>query len=265
MTSLSTKSAVSPKLTSFVQALRSAGTLKYLFLDPCTSSQETYRALAIDANDKAVWYEDTCLSVLKSNDDVDLQLELEKFASSHDILRDEFGGVATTKIDGTNCIVEASVGNGSKVVTDRVHFLGTGDVVCFSANLWVPPAEAVVLQRTTFRGAKTFDLELLNGSKQSSFEIRLVPKDRLQDIEAWGTEAGTWVFRSPGNPVPSKLLLRAFKDGETWEAIARALTGDDSSSDEESEAEWVPSEGESDSDESMYSSEEEDLLECLEN
>ena len=262
MASLSTK-PLSPKLASFVEVLRCAGTLKHLFLDPCSSSQETYRALAIDGEGNAFWYEDTCLSVLKNGDDVDLRVEIDKFASSHNILGAEFAGVVASKVEGTSCVVEASVGSGSKVVTDRVYFLGTGDVVCFSANIWVPLAEAVVLQRTTFRGAKTFDVELLNGSNQTSFEIRLVPKEQLQNIEGWGTEAGMWVFRSPGNPVPSKLLLRASKDGESWGNIARALTGEDSSSDEESEAEeWIPSE-DSDSDESMYSDEEEDLLSCL--
>jgi len=262
MASLTTKPALSSKLSSFVQALqalREGGELERVLLDPCTSSRETYRALAI-CGGRALWYEDTCLSVLKNSDDVDLQVEIEKFASSHEIIAKEFGGVSAV-----GCVVEASVGNGSRVITDRVHFLVTGGVVCFSAKLWVPSAEAVVLQRTTFRGAKTFDLELLNGSNQTSFEVRLVPKNRLHDVEAWGTNAGMWVFRSPGNPVPSKLLLRAFKDGETWESIARALTGADSSSDEESEAEeWMPSEG-SDSDESMSEEEEEeeDLLSCL--
>lgn len=263
MASLSTK-PLSPNLTSFVEVLRRAGTLKHLFLDPCSSSQETYRALAIDGEGNAFWYEGTCLSALKNGDDVDLQVEIDKFASSHNILSTEFAGVVASKVEGTGCVVEASVGSGSKVMTDRVHFLGTGDVVCFSAKLWVPCAQAVLLQRTTFRGAKTFDLELLNGVKQTSSEIRLVPKKQMPEIEEWGTQAEMWVFRSPGNPVPSKLLLRAYKDGESWEAIARALTGGDSSSDEESEEdEWVPEEG-SDSDESMCSDEEDDLLACLE-
>ena len=262
MASLSTNSVeLRPKLGAFVDALRKAGGLKRVFLDPCTSSRETYSALAICGGDKALWYEDTCFSVLKNGDEVDLQAEIEGFVSSHNILSEEFGAVLVP--EGTY-VVEASVGNNSQVITDRVHFYGVGDVVCFAAKLWVPCAQAVLLQRTTFRGAKTFDLELLNGDKQTSSEIRLIPKKQMPEIEEWGTQAGMWVFRSPGNPVPSKLLLRAYKDGEVWESIARALTGEDSSSDEESEEdEWVPEEG-SDSDESMYSDEEDDLLACLE-
>ena len=269
MASLSTDTELTPKLQVFVRKLRGAG-LQHLWLDPCSTRRETYRALAIFSDNTQEWYEDSCLSALKQNDDVDLLQELHNFTRKHHLLQSEFKGtVAHAKENPSTLTVEASVGTNSNVLTDEVHFLEGGDIICFSAKMWVPPAQAVLLQRTTFRGAKTFDMEVLDGEKQTCHEVRLVPKSFLKSVETWGVDASMWVFRSPGNPVPTKLLLRAYKDGDDWNTIARALTGEDSSSESESEDEWIPDEG-SDSDEDMESESESecedsdnDPLSCL--
>lgn len=265
MAALSTCTEMTPKLQKFVAALNAETSLPLLLLDPCSSSRETYRALAVFANGKTLWYEDTCLSLLRQSDDVDLVGEIKKFARSHSILEDVYKGVfANQKILPGNLTVQASVGHNASVVTDEVHFLSQGGVVCFSAKLWIPPAQAVLLQRTTFRGAKTFDMELLNGDTQSCSEIRLVPKIHLEHVEVWGTQANMYVFRSPGNPVPTKLLLSAYRDGENWDTIAKALTGEESSCESDSEEEWIPVDViDSDETSSDEESDNEDLLMCL--
>lgn len=217
------------------------------------------------------------MSALTSAGDesIDFQRALDNFKKSFESLYDDWHAI---DIDSSDVAVKIP----TSVQTDRntavmvdtyfihqvpqISNIHKPQIITFEPNFIFWGGEAVLLQRTSFRGAKTFDAEILNGEKQTSFEVRLVSNAHLTSLQEWGCNSNMLVFRSPGTPIHSSLLFRAYTAGESWENIARALTGEDGSSEEseDSDGDWEPdgSEGEEDSeDEDME--ENEDLLECL--
>ena len=148
----------------------------------------------------------------------------------------------------------------------------------FEPNHYSGDGQALLLQRTFFRGAQTFDMEVLNGDRRTSLEFRLVKNSHLAEVKSWGTDNHMLVFQST-EILTSSLLFRAYRElknenytsAQCWEEIAKAVTGEDSDEEDEDDVamsgddEWVPEEDE-DSDDSIDEDDEdaeEDLLECL--
>ena len=257
--------------------------LQEVYVSPCTASKDTFSVCAVIGavgNQKAHFFEESCLSGCYRGDvEVDLEEELEKLRKKYSVLYTNFGARNVQDIADT-VEVQASIMTGrNSAVTASVYFLPKGRVLSFSPNKFFGTAQALLLQRTSFRGAKTFDAELLDGDNTAALELRLVKNCHLTNLQNWGTNNNMVVFRS-SEIVSSKLLLRAYResvdDGKTpydaWVLIARALTGEEDDSENEDgvaseEDEWIPDSDESDSDESMDSDDEyeEDLLDCLRN
>lgn len=264
----------------FTTTLANAGShLKHVYVSPCHASKDTFSACAICIKDGVHfdhYFQESCLSgCYRGEEEVDLAEELKKLRQKYASLYTCFGAQDIKDVPGSFTL-QACVPRGrNSAVTVDAHFLPSGKVITFDPNLYCGTGQALLLQRTSFRGAKTFDAEILNGDDKSSFELRLVKNCHLSDLQKWGTENNMVVFRS-STLVSSNLLFRAYDeslaDGKTseeaWVVIAKALTGEDSEEEDEpqdSDAdEWVP--GDSESDDSMDScdeEEEEDLLECL--
>lgn len=254
--------------------------LSAVYVSPCSASKDTFSVCAVSVKDGvhfSSYFEDSCLSGLyRSEEEVDLTEELKKLRNKYSSLYNHFNAQNITDVPGA-FTVQASVMRGrNSAVTVDAHFLPGGRIVTFGPNKYFGTGQALMLQRTSFRGAKTFDAEIMNGDAKVSFELRLINNCHLTDLQKWGSDNGMVVFRSP-EIVSSNLLFRAYHESlnddisseEAWVVVAKALTGEDSDSDEDAprsdEDEWIPSEGgDSDSDESMDSDEEEDdLLECL--
>lgn len=261
--------------------MASAGpNLKHVFVSPCHASKDTFSACAICIKygvHFTHYFQESCLSeCYRVGEEVDLTEELKKLRQKYSCLYTRFGAQDIKDVPGSFTL-QACVPRGrNSAMTVDAHFLPNGKVLTFDPNLYCGSGQAVLLQRTSFRGAKTFDAEILNGEAKSSFEMRLVKNCHLSDLQKWGTENNMVVFRS-SELVSSNLLFRAYDeslaDGKTpeeaWVVIAKALTGEDSEEEDEPQGsdvdEWVPDGSESD--ESMDSceedEEEEDLLECL--
>lgn len=246
-----------------------------VYVSPCTACKETYSAVAISHHGDVAWFRASALSALTSAGDesIDFQYALENFKKSFQSLYDEWQAI---NIDSSEVALKIP----TSVQTDRntavmvdTYFLrnpsAEHQIVTFEPNFLFSGGQAVLLQRTSFRGAKTFDAEILNGENQTSFEARLVSNSHLTSLQEWGCKSNMLVFQSPGTPIHSSLLFRAYTAGESWENIARALTGEDGSSEESegSDGDWEPDDSEEEEedseDESMDEEEEEDLLECL--
>jgi len=254
--------------------------LSAVYVSPCSASKDTFSACAVVVKDGVhfkSYFEDSCLSGLyRSEEEVDLSAELVKMRNKYSLLYTHFNAQNIQDVPGCLTVQTSVMSGRNSAVSVNAHLLPGGRVLTFGPNKYFGTGHALLLQRTSFRGAKTFDAELLNGDSKTSFELRLINNCHLADLQKWGTENNMVVFRSP-EIVSSNLLFRAYEESivdgntpeETWVVIARALTGEDSDLEDEGETpdddEWVPSEGGSDSDESMDSEEEdeEDLLECL--
>ena len=246
-----------------------------VYVSPCTSSKETFSAVAISHSGECCWFSASALSALTSAGDesVDFQKALRDFKSSFQSLYDDWQAI---DLDSGGAALKIP----TSVQTDRntaamvdTYFIcdpsAKQQIVTFEPNFVFSGGQAVLLQRTSFRGAKTFDAEILNGKAQTSFEVRLVSNAHLTSLQEWGCKSNMLVFRSPGTPIHSSLLFRAYSSGESWENIARALTGEDGSSEESegSDGDWKPGDSEEEEEEEDSEDEdedmEEDLLECL--
>lgn len=256
--------------------------LKHLYISPCSSVKDTFSACALvlesSGEIKVYFYENSCLAgVFRREEEVDLAEELQKVREKHSILYTHFGGQDVRNIPGAFTVQTSIIKGRNSAVATSAHFLPHGHVVSFSPCHCVHSAQALLLQRTAFRGAKTFDAELLNANANTSFELRLIKNCHLNSLQEWGTGNNMIVFRS-SEIIASSLLFRAYResvdDGKTpeeaWIAIAKALAGEDSDTECEEDGgdsdEWMPESDDesSDSDNSMGGDEsEEDLLECL--
>ncbi|MBM93568.1 MAG: hypothetical protein CMF51_02305 [Legionellales bacterium] len=255
--------------------------LKHLYISPCSSVKDTFSACALllDSSGKleVLFYEDSCLAgCFRREEEVNLADELKKVRQKHSIFYTHFGGEDIKDVPGAFTVQTSITKSRNTAVAANAHFLPNGHVLIFGPCHCIHDAQALLLQRTGFRGAKTFDVELLNGDSQKSFELRLVKNSHLNDLQEWGTTNNMIVFRS-SEIIASSLLFRAYResleDGKTseeaWIAIAKALEGEDSDAEYEENGydsdEWVPEDDDdsSESDESMGEDDEEDLLECL--
>lgn len=252
-----------------------------VYVSPCSASKDTFSACAVAVRDGThftAYLEDSCLSGLyRSEEEVDLSAELVKMRKKYSLLYTQFNAQNIQDVPGCLTVQTSIMSGRNSAVSVNAHLLPGGRVLTFGPNKYFGTGQALLLQRTSFRGAKTFDVELLNGDSKTSFELRLINNCHLADLQKWGTDNNMVVFRS-SEIVSSKLLFRAYKESvaegktpeEAWIVIANALTGEESDSDDQNsgDEEWVPSEGDSDSDESMGSEGEEgeeDLLDCLRN
>lgn len=263
----------------FTAVLSNAGPkLKHVYVSPCHASKDTFSVCAVCVKDGVHfkhYFQESCLSgCYRGEEEVDLAEELQKLRQKYSCLYTRFGAQNIQDVPGSFTLQVCVPKGRNSAVTVDAHFLPGGKVITFDPNKYCYTGQALLLQRTSFRGAKTFDAEILNGDAKSSFEMRLIKNCHLADLQKWGSENNRIVFRS-SELVSSNLLFRAYdeslEDGKTpeeaWVVIAKALTGEDSEEEDkpESSDEWIPDGSESD--ESMDScdeeEEEEDLLECL--
>lgn len=271
-------SSFSSSYSTFTQYLSNERPhLSAVYVSPCHASKDTFSACAVVVKNgvhSARFFEDSCLSGLyQREEEVDLTAELVKFREKYSCLYTHFDAQNVCDVAGAFTIQVSVMQGRNSAVTVDAHFLPGGRVVTFGPNKYFGTGQALLLQRTSFRGAKTFDAEILNGDSKVSFEVRLVNNCHLTDLQKWGTNSDMVVFRSP-EIVSSTLLFRAYNESlmdgkspeESWIVVAKALTGEDSDSDapESDEDEWIPSDESESDDESMEEDEEEeDLLGCL--
>lgn len=265
--------------SKFVEILASynhASFFPTVYVSPCTASKETFSAVAISHSGECSWFRASALSALTSAGDesVDFQKALRDFKSSFQSLYEDWHAIDLESGVAMKIPTSVQLGSNRAAMVDTYFILRAPheshptnihkpQIITFEPNLLFKGGEALLFQRTSFRGAKTFDAEILNGEKGASLELRLVPNAHLTSLEGWGVENDMVVFRSPGTPIHSGLLFRAYKAGETWVDIASALTGEDESSEESNDGDWVPEESEEEDDSMSEGEEDGDLLECL--
>lgn len=231
---------------------------------PATSSQEHFYAVATYDSGEPVWFSASSLSGVSVTDDFDVAAHLLSFYNKFSRLYSEHGATNVSDIRDAYSI-QASMGNQRTATTCAVHFLPIGLVVCFPTKIFIRTSSAVLLQRAACSGTRTFDTVVFYGEEGAEMhkEFRLMPKISLVDVQGWGTKGGAIVFCSPDIPIDPKLILNARHEGEEWIEIARALTGEDESSEEDSEWQETGSEWEECEDymESDYESDAEITLE----
>lgn len=248
MASLVSAAPVQPSLQRLLAVLENAASARVL-CSPCSATNEVFSVLVTfsDQSLKPEWVRASCLAALSSqNTDVDVEKGIREFRKSFQALYDDHGAVNVNDLDGV-VSVEASIGGTATATTAKVHLLPDGGVVCFETQNWTPRPTLIVLQRTAYAAARTFDALLLlpnaNRRRDRALELRLVEKHHLSSVVGWSERAGGALVCSPGAPLSAQLVLRAFADGSTCEEVANAIAGEDSDSDSDSDVEWHDSDG----------------------
>ena len=114
----------------------------------------------------------------------------------------------------------------------EIYFLENEKLLIYGEPIIEPP-DAVILQR--FGSTKTFDLILYFEDHSRRMISSIQKKHSAEIYEYFST-----VLNAGPDQAPINMIEDAKRDGESWESIDKALTGE--SSDDE---EWVPDSGES--------------------
>lgn len=247
MTSL----ACNAKLGSWLNSLPSDGRRR-VYCSPCSLSNDVYSVVALYDDKPARWFELSCASALYTNGtDVDVQKSVKDFKKGFDRLySEEFNALNVLTLPKVLSFT-ASIGDNVTAVTSIVYLLPDGTVLCFESKDIVPAPDLMVLQRTCYSSAKTFDALLMPKShnQQQVLELRLVEKRHRCDVEKWALSNEVVSMCSPGEPIPARLLLQLYKEGCNAEAIVDVFlnpSDDDDMSDRSEDEEWCADEEEDD-------------------
>ena len=132
---------------------------------------------------------------------MDVEKGIRDFRAQFETLYRDFGAVNVADLDGV-VTVDASIGDTTTATTAKVHLLPKGGVLCFETQDWMPRPELSILQRTTYAAARTFDALLVlpaaENKRDRALELRLVEKQHLSGVVAWGDAAGVTTVCSSG-------------------------------------------------------------------
>ena len=238
--------AVGGRLASFVASWGGERPSSVL-CSPCSSGDEVFSVVAVFP-DGVRWLRASCLEALSDvADEADVARGVREFKRGFGRLYVEFGATDAAGVAG-GFVAEASMGDNASAMTAPVHFLPGGVCVCFESQTYADATELAVLQRTAYSAARTFDALLLRqDAKNAVVELRLLEKRHLGAVSKWAVDGGTTVLRSPGQPIPSHLLLRVYAEGSTTEDVVRIFTGaHDSETMSDSDEEWCEDESSDD-------------------
>ena len=240
-------------LPSFVASLREARPSSVL-CSPCSSGDEVFSVAAVYPFGVR-WLRASCYEALSEiRDEVDVAKSLRDFRRGFAVLYEQFGAV---DVPGAGFAAEASMGDNASAVTAPVHFLPGGVCVCFESQTYAEAVELAVVQRTAYSAARTFDALLLRPASKTAVELRLIEKRHLTAVTAWATDGGATVLRSPGQPIPSHLLMRVYAEGGTTDDVVRIFTGASDDDVSDSDEDWCEDESsEEEEDDSDFDPEE---------
>lgn len=249
--------ACNAKLGAWLNSLPAEGR-KQIYCSPCSLSNDVYSVVALYDNKPSRWFELSCASALSTNGtEIDVQKSVRDFKQGFDRLYSEFHAVNVLTLPSVLSFT-ASIGDNVTAVTALVYLLSDGTVLCFESKDCVPAPDLMVLQRTCYSSAKTFDALLMPKShnQKQVLELRLVEKRHRSEVEKWALNNDVVSMCSPGEPIPARLLLQLYKEGCDAEDIVDVFLNpsDDDMSDRSEDEEWCADKEEDDEE----SSEEDD-------